>query len=52
MLDLVGARRDAGGHPFGEHLRLAGACAGLDQDVRQQLFANDAPRVFVGTACA
>ena len=33
VLDLVDAGGDAGRHPLGEHLRLARAGAGLDEDV-------------------
>ena len=42
VLDLVDAGGDAGGHALGEHLRLAGAGAGLDEDVGQQLLADAA----------
>ncbi len=41
VLDLIDAGRDAGGHPLGEHLRLAGAGAGLDEEVGQQLLADE-----------
>ena len=42
VLDLVGAGRDAGSHALGEHLRLAGAGAGFDEQVGLQLLADDA----------
>ena len=47
VLDLVHAFGHTGGHALGEHLRLAGSRARLDEDVREQLLADGAARLLV-----
>ena len=47
VLDLVHAFGHTGGHALGQHLRLAGAGARLDQDVGEQLLADGATRLLV-----
>ena len=47
VLDLVHAFGNTGSHARGQHLRLAGAGARLDQDVGEQLLANGATRLLV-----
>jgi len=47
MLDVVDTGRDTRRHPLGEHLRLSGAGASLDQDIGQEVIANPAARFGV-----
>jgi hypothetical protein len=47
VLDLIHALGHTGGHPFGQHLRLAGTGASFDEDVREQFGANRLARLLV-----
>ena len=50
VLDQVHAGRHAGRHPLGQHLGLAGARPGFDEDVRQQLLADQPARFPINDA--
>ena len=47
LLHLIHAGGNASGHALGEHLCFAGTCTGFDEDVRQQLFADQPTRFLI-----